>query len=385
VTAPHQTDPRQIETREFVAARPVPDPRAEDLPVESQAALRQFSLARITAYGVDPADAAELRGRVLDGQRWREAATTLARRCEEQADLPATGDPTRVEYLRRASALLRTSQVMMLTDTPERRALYEDAARLYARAGDLSRDRHRVAIDTPGGTVVGWLVPAREAVGSAIVVGGVEGYGMDFTSLGEALAARGVDALLLDGPGQGETRFAHSHYLTRDWRDAYRAVIDWLADRAPGRPVAIVGNSMGGSLAVAVATADPRIRACCDNGGIPAPGMVPPSIGTFFTKMVAFCGDVTPQEATEVWSTVTPLEPGPNSDYPLLVVHGGADPLVSDDMARALFERAPTQDRQMVVFSDGDHCLYNHRSDRDALIADWVRSRLGAPVRHDVP
>jgi hypothetical protein len=35
----------------------------------------------------------------------------------------------------------------------------------------------------------------------------------------------------------------------------------------------------------------------------------------------------------------------------------------------------------MVVFSDGDHCIYNHRSDRDNLVADWMRERLSAAPR----
>lgn len=30
----------------------------------------------------------------------------------------------------------------------------------------------------------------------------------------------------------------------------------------------------------------------------------------------------------------------------------------------------------MVVFSDGDHCVYNHADDKNDLIADWVADRL---------
>jgi len=45
-----------------------------------------------------------------------------------------------------------------------------------------------------------------------------------------------------------------------------------------------------------------------------------------------------------------------------------------------LLAAAPTDEKEMVVFSDGDHCIYNHREDRDALITDWVRSRLAGDV-----
>jgi alpha-beta hydrolase superfamily lysophospholipase len=359
---------------------PSVDPRAVGLSVESQAALRQFSEDRLVGYGVDRSDAAQLHERVLDGQPWLEAATQLAGICLASLEAaPTPGACTRVSSLRRASALLRMSQVMMLADTPQRQAIYTRAAERYRQAADLAGDRARVVLSTADGTVVGWRVPAAgPAVGAAIVIGGIEGYAMDFDCTGEALAARGIETLLLDGPGQGETRFAHHHYLTASWRHAFGAALDHLESVVPGRPIAIVGNSMGGSVAMAVAAGDPRVRACVDNGGIPAPWMVPSSIGTFFTKMVAYTGVEDAYDAIDVWTTVTPLVPGPNTDYALLVIHGGADPMVSEEMVRVVLAKAPAGERQMVVFSDGVHCIYNHKTDRDDLIADWVHERLAA-------
>src|SRR4051812_38803023 len=54
------------------------DPRVEQLSSESQAALRQFSEDRLIGYGVERADAGELRERVLRGVPWKEAATMIA-------------------------------------------------------------------------------------------------------------------------------------------------------------------------------------------------------------------------------------------------------------------------------------------------------------------
>ncbi|MBT2534509.1 alpha/beta fold hydrolase [Arthrobacter sp. ISL-48] len=369
-----------VKVREYSSRAILGDERREGLSAEAQAALRQFTVDRLVGYGVDPADAQELHERVLRGQGWQYAATELANVCISSAAGDAMWSfPTRITYLRRGSALLRMSQVMMLTDTVERRQIYAAAAELYAQAAVLSLDRSRVTIDTPAGLLAGWLISGgQESVGSAIVIGGIEGYAMDFQSLGDSLAARQIDTLLLDGPGQGESRFTHRHYLGPGWRDAYRSAIDFLADRAPGRPIAFIGNSMGGSIAMAVTATDRRVVACCENGGIPAPWMVPPSMGTFFSKMVAFCGTNDPQSAVSVWETVTPLTSGSNIDYALLVIHGGDDPLVSAEMAQTLLITAPTEHKQMVVFSDGNHCIYNHKSDRDMLIADWARAQLDA-------
>lgn len=360
---------RRVETEEALAS----------LPVESQAALRQFSLQRTMGYGVDYADAVELRARVLDGQKWQEAAAELAAitHSRSQNAASATDGQTTIAYLLRSSALLRMSQMMMLTDTDERRTIFAEAADRYARAAELRGDRDRITLETPGGRVAGWLVRAHEdPVASVIVIGGIEGWAMDFDTVGEAFAARGVDALLLDGPGQGETRMTHHHYLTSGWRDAYAHAIGFLDALAPGRPIGFVGNSMGGSFAMAVAAGDERIRACVNNGGVPQPWIVPPDAGTFFTKKVTFCGTDDQEHSVAAWRTVMPLSGGANSGYPLLVVHGGKDPLVSTESALTMLSNAPTDDKEMVVFSDGDHCVYNHKADRDVLIADWTRRRL---------
>lgn len=372
-----------VVTLQFVGSRAETEEAISKLSAESQAGLRQFSLERMTGYGVDYADAVELRARVIEGQDWHAAAAELADGCVRRVE-GAPGDAgrlTRIAYLRRASALLRMSQMMMLSNTPERRAIFARAAELYARAAGESGDRERVTIETDLGPLVGWLVPsAGTAVGSAVVIGGVEGWAMDFDTAGQALAARGIEALLLDGPGQGETRLTNEHYLTAQWHNAYTRAVDFLDERASGRPIGFIGNSMGGSFAMAVAAQDTRIRACVDNGGIFAPGLVPPT-GAFFSKMMAACGTDDAEQAVDVWKTVDPLAEGPNAGYPLLVVHGGEDPMISMDLAQIMLDGAPTDDKLMVVFSDGLHCVYNHLSDRDALIADWTRSQLcGLPT-----
>jgi esterase/lipase len=101
--------------------------------------------------------------------------------------------------------------------------------------------------------------------------------------------------------------------------------------------------------------------------------------------MAAFCGTEDADEAVEVWKTVTPVADGPNAGYPLLVVQGGEDPMVSLELGEMLLQHAPTDDKQMVVFSDGNHCVYNHRQDRDVLIADWMRARLSGLPRPEMP
>ena len=371
------TQSARVTLRQFLGRRTESEEVIARLSVESQAALRQFSFERLLGYGVAYADVVELRARVLEGEAWEAAATAVAEIVLKQANAASTvpAQTTRILHLRRASALLRMSQMMMLTNTPERRQIFARAATIYGEAAKLLSDRQRILIETNSRPLAGWLVPARGvAVASAIVIGGVEGWAMDFDSLGEALAARGIDALLLDGPGQGESRFHHNHYLSVHWSDAYRSAIDFLQRRSAEQRIGFIGNSIGGSFAMAMASIDKRVSACCCNGGVIKPTLAQGRT-TFFAKMVAACGTDNEEEALAAWRTVDPIAPA-GRRYPLLIVHGGKDPMIPTAASEMLLAAASTDDKEMVVFSDGDHCIYNHRDDRDALIADWVRSRL---------
>lgn len=129
---------------------------------------------------------------------------------------------------------------------------------------------------------------------------------------------------------------------------------------------------------MAAANDDSRIVACCDNGGSIQPSQGRAAGATFLSKMVAFCGAGDEDRAMAIWDTVEPVRPGANTDYALLVIQGGHDPLISVEHGKQLLARAPVTEKRMELFSDGDHCIYNHRSDRDMLISDWMRERLCA-------
>ena len=365
-------------TRRFSGRTSAPLP-PDELTPEAQAALRQFSYERLLAYGVSHADAVELRGRVLAGEAWQHVSVELAKTCLSPAEADASRQSlaTLANRLYRASALLRMSQMMMLRDNSERRSIVIEAADLYAQAARITRDRRKLILTTDQGDLSGWLYPVQgsDRVGCAVVIGGIEGWAMDFESMGLALAARGVETLLLDGPGQGESRLVQHHFLTRSWHRSYAAVLDYLIEQTHGAPLAMVGNSMGGSVALHLAATHPQIAVCCDNGG-PREPVRSRANNSFFTKMAAHCGDVDFDTAADIWRTVDPVPPGAPVTCPLLIVHGGLDPLVSTDEARSLFDSAASSDKQMVVYSDGDHCVYNHQEDKHNLIGDWVCSRL---------
>jgi alpha-beta hydrolase superfamily lysophospholipase len=359
-----------IERHDFRRRPPALPDGLEQLSPESQAALRQFSPERLVAYGLAREDADELLSRVAQGDGWRAVACELGDRLPESGHglTPATA----AAVLFRKAAMARASQMMMIADTAERRHIFARAAGLYATAGAIAGDRARLVLRGAGGmTLAGWRFAAAQPIAAAVVWGGVEGWAMDFAAMGEALAARGIVAYLIDGPGQGETRLAHGLYFGPDWQVHWRAVVDQVEADTRSLPLVMVGNSMGGCMTMNYAPHDSRIRAVCSNGG---PLRPPPLIGDLPSKLrkfVVFCGGA---DAGAVWGALDSAREMARSSQPLLILHGGADPLVTEAEVLEIAAQAGAEDVRVVVYSDGDHCIYNHPADKHDLIAEWIRT-----------
>jgi pimeloyl-ACP methyl ester carboxylesterase len=61
----------------------------------------------------------------------------------------------------------------------------------------------------------------------------------------------------------------------------------------------------------------------------------------------------------------------------LLQLHSANDPVFSLHNARRVHDRAASLDKTLLVWADGDHCLYNHASERNCAVADWFCERIG--------
>jgi alpha-beta hydrolase superfamily lysophospholipase len=349
------------------------------LSTESEAALRQLTHQRLLGYDVEYGDATELRHAVACGVAWADAAIAMADRLlarlgPQSVVMPALA---RRNLLMRSSALLRIGQIMMLTDTDTRRELYDRAGQLFEEALAIEGLGDRVVIGSGAKRLMGWHMKSSAAGArpSVLLIGGVEGWGMDFYSFGRYFNALGLDALLIDGPGQGDTRFAFAHFLDFDWIEGLRGAVDYLEARNPGGRVGMLGSSLGGNFAMLFTAAEPRIAACCNNGAIRVPFAMRQR-KHFFPKLEAFCGPVAPERTAAVWSGLELTPERVALHCPFLLVQGGLDPLVSVEDSRHVLSWIPVSDRSMHIFADGDHCIYNRPADKMSLIGNWFVERL---------
>jgi alpha-beta hydrolase superfamily lysophospholipase len=61
---------------------------------------------------------------------------------------------------------------------------------------------------------------------------------------------------------------------------------------------------------------------------------------------------------------------------PLLLLHGGQDPLARYEDQQPFLQAADPTAATLRIWPDGEHTLYNHAAERDAFTADWFTDHL---------
>lgn len=354
-------------------------PDLDTLSKQAGAWQRALPFTRLTDYGMDAADARELLWRNAVDEDWTDAAADIASR--QHARSASAAREGRFPTARRAAiaslAAYNVAQVVLNTDTSRKRESYEAFQSGVAWYASLPETRlEPVEIDDDGAALYGWLsAPPGPVRGTVIVWGGLSGWGASFLGLATALAERGLACVLAEGPGQGATRLRSGVYGGEASLVGYQRFIDFVeAEPRLGGGIGIQGNSFGGLLAGRVAAADQRIGACVVNGASAVP--VVPEYRNPREQILAFLGTEDIEAAGNELERLR-FRPAEHSiAAPTLVLRGGADPIVTDEEQTPFVAGAAHPESRMLRWPDGEHTLYNHSAERDALTADWFAAHL---------
>ena len=234
-----------------------------------EALCRAMPVTRMVDYGMSRAEAELVHRMVREGRAWDVVLEQLAGQQETKAHREQ--DPAAARELwHAAAASLIFAQMAFNTDGERKRSLYRQMTRCFTRFAALSEFRvSRIELPYQHGRLFGWHFHTNvaEAAGSVMVFGGMSGWSTAYRSMAEALCRRGLDCLLVDGPGQGDSRLEGGIFADADLTSGFSRFVDRIQERTPGRRVGLWGNSYGGLLAALTATRDGRIAACCINGG----------------------------------------------------------------------------------------------------------------------
>ncbi|MCS0601431.1 alpha/beta fold hydrolase [Streptomyces sp. LP11] len=351
---------------------------------------RAMPWQRLIGNGMDHADATALYTVVDTGTDWADAAAALGADNTRRARtaLAAGHRHSALGWFRRASACYRFGQVPLPDSDPRKRAMYRQLIDTYGAAGALADPPlEHVALPHRGGTLTAWLHrPAGvRRPPTVLLFGGFDGWREEYDTAARELVRRGLAVLLLDGPGQGETRLFGGLHMRPDDPDDVVAALGRFVTYAREHPllgdrVGVWGNSFGGYLAARTAARDPRVDAVCVTGGTDRPAELLDRYPRFASKVQLLYGTREPAPAVAALRRLV-LSPGLLSQLacPLLVLHGTPDRVFLVDSARRLHDHAGSADRTLVEWPDGDHCLYNHTYEKHTLAGDWFADRLGIP------
>ena len=235
--------------------------------------------------------------------------------------------------------------------------------------GDVGVERYEEVemkpLDEPL-TLRGWYYPVAAAKAVVILVhGGGDNRASRYSSMIELardLGRRGYAALAIDLRNHGQSdasRLAVPTFGPTEANDVIGA-IEFLAQRAPGLPVAALGFSMGGNAVLYAAAKDSRLRAIVTvatyadfseviaNAAAASTGVPALVLRPVIWSAEAFYG------LPVSWARAEDIAPRllPGS---LLVIHNEADPIVPVEHARRLAEAAPEAQLWVTPAPPDDH------------------------------
>ena len=353
------------------------------MPGDAQVALNfKHNMPRYEAIGVDPNDLRALMDTIPEWKDWCRVWSEAGRRHEALAEeAQAKGrHVTAAEAFIRASAYYHVGKHLFANYPEEFRQAHDNMLRCYtAGAAALDPKIERVEIPYKGVKMAAWLHKPRGSSKPpvAVILPGLDACKEELHAWAKSFVDRGMAALTLDGPGQGETSFLLP--TTHEWGPVLGAVIDALEKRADvdGSRVGVVGQSLGAIYAPLAAAGEPRLKGCISNCGPYDFGKILPSMPTASQEVFRVRSHAkSMQEAHQLAKSITLENVAERIRCPLLVVFGAGDLLIppSDGERLAREAKGPSE---FVLYEEGNHVCFNISYKFRPLTADWMAERLG--------
>jgi dipeptidyl aminopeptidase/acylaminoacyl peptidase len=340
-------------------------------------------IPRYEATGVDPNDLRKLMRSINRWQDWCRIWSDEAARHEKLAEeATAHGRAvTAAQAYVRSAIYYHYGKHLFAEHAAEFRVAHDAMLRCYsAGATKLSNPVERVEFPFRGVAMPGWLRKPRGVARPpvAVILPGLDACKEELHAWAAAFVERGVAALTLDGPGQGETAFHLP--TTHEWGPVLGAVIDGLEKRSDvdGRRVGVVGQSLGAIYAPLAAAGEPRLQACIANCGPYDWGRVLPQMPQVSQEVFRVRSHAkSMDEAHQLARRITLEGAAERIKCPLLVVFGAGDRLIPPSEGERLV-KAASGPSELVVYEEGNHVCFNISYKFRPLTGDWMAEQLRA-------
>ncbi|AUY49393.1 alpha/beta hydrolase [Streptomyces sp. CB01881] len=356
-------------------------------------ALHPRAKGTMEQLGHDHTDFDKVFALVRSGAMLPKAWATVAGQAEERAVHHERGGYPRTAadlYLRAAVMWGRAQYSVLDAADPRKRAFRERTNHCVARIGELRGRRvRRVVLDFEGGRLHALLhLPAGTVEGApAVVLGpGMDMIKEDYIHAAERYyTSRGVVALSIEGPGQGESRAGG---LTVDLTNYERAISRYLDHLAglpevdPGR-IGMFGISMSGYWGMRAAATDPRLAALASFEGVSGDfhtifDRAQPGFKNNYMFMAGYTDE---EEFDRELAARMPLgDLVGNIACPVLLGIGEFDELTRLEQAMATYERIRAP-KELRVYENEFHPLGGVAAEVFRFGAEWLERALDGELR----
>lgn len=241
-----------------------------------------FEFIRALGYtytqGGDIGETIDTAKKITDGNvnSWYQEWLTTARRIENLGErAERQGHPiTAREAFLRSSSYYRSAGFFMDAplNHPKSLSSYAKSTDNFLKAIKFLPYVEVVKIPYEQTTLPGYLIHSDKPNAPIVIVNtGFDGTAEElFFEVGSALHARGYNALLVEGPGQGSVLRKQQLAFRPDWENVVTPIVNYIEtlSNVDKNKIALMGISMGGYLAPRAAAFEPRIKALIANGGV---------------------------------------------------------------------------------------------------------------------
>lgn len=205
------------------------------------------------------------------------------------------------------------------------------------------------------------------------------------------LSRRGINCLIVDGPGNGEAIRFRGLPLRYDYDVAGTAAYEYLATRpdVAADRIGVMAISLGGYYAPRCASKEPRFAVCVAWGAIwDYHATWKRRIDAAYQTSLSVAGDhiAWVLGVDTVDEALKKLEPFTHEGIvgdlkcPLLITHGEADAQIPVEDAERLLAAVGSTDKMLRVFTreegGAQHCQIDYSIRGASFIADWLQSKL---------
>ena len=235
-----------------------------------------------------------------------------------------------------------------------------------------------------GGSVAAWFAAGNARQGGILLLHGIRSDRRQMLNRARFLFAAGYSVLLIDLQAHGETP---GHRITFGYRESFdvNAAVDYLNDRLGGRPIGVIGASLGGAAALlgeSPVDADAVVLEGVYSSIEQAVGnrisIRLGEIGRWLAPLLVWQMEprlgVRPDELAPI-ATIHRL------DAPVMIIAGTADRRTRLDESKALYLRAPSPKRLWLIDGARHEDFHRHsRADYERQVLDFLGRHLTLPA-----